>query len=538
MTRLTQSPAWQAVAEAHRAHADISLTELFAAEPERASHYTLSLGGLTLDAAKTHLTPTVLARLVELAEAQDVAGWRDRMFAGEPVNHTEQRPALHAALRTPELGDVTVDGERVGDAVAAARRRMAWLVEAVSSGELRAADGGPFEDVVNIGIGGSDLGPRLACEALAPAGAATPRVHFVTNVDPSERERVLARVDPARTLFIVASKTFTTLETLANARAAWTRVTESGADEAGAASHFVAVTGAHERARAWGLPDERILPLWDWVGGRYSLWSPIGLPVAFALGDERFQALLDGAAAMDRHFRDAPPRANMAMWLALVGIWYRNFVGTASHVVVPYATRLGHLPAYLQQLEMESNGKSVDRDGVTVDYATAPAVWGEVGTTAQHAFFQWLHQGTPSATCDIIAVAGDEHPDRHALAANAFAQSAVLAAGRSTEALRRAGVDEWLRPHRAMAGDRPSTTVLMDGLSPENLGQLLALYEHKVFAQAMVWRINPFDQWGVERGKEMARGLLSPVSGETEDLDDWDASTRSLVACYRGARRP
>ncbi len=537
MTRLTQSPAWQAVAEAHRAHADITLTELFAAEPERASRYTLSLGGLTLDAAKTHLTPTVLTRLLELADAQDVAGWRDRMFAGEPVNHTEGSPALHAALRTPEIGDVTIDGERVSDAVATARRRMAWLVEAVSSGELRAADGGPFEDVVNIGIGGSDLGPRLACEALGSHGGSGPRVHFVTNIDPSERERVFARIEPARTLFIVASKTFTTLETLANARAAWTRVTETGAGETAAASHFVAVTAHHERARAWGIPDERIFPLWDWVGGRYSLWSPIGLTVAFTLGNAQFDALLEGAAAMDRHFRDAPPRENMPLWLALVGIWYRNFVGTASHVVVPYATRLGHLPGYLQQLEMESNGKSVDRDGMTVDYATAPAVWGEVGTTAQHAFFQWLHQGTDTATCDIVAVADDAHPDRHALAANAFAQSAVLAAGRSKEALRRAGVDEWLRAHRAMTGDRPSTTLLVDGLSPDNLGRLLVLYEHKVFAQAMVWRINPFDQWGVERGKDMARALLSPVSGESGALDDWDASTRSLVARYRGGRR-
>jgi glucose-6-phosphate isomerase len=538
VTPLTQTPAWQALAQAHRAHAGITLTELFAAEAQRPERYSFALPGLTLDASKTHLTPTVRDRLLELAEQENVLGWRDRLFAGERINTTENVAALHAALRTPEIARVTIDGERVDEAVARARRRMDWLVEAVVSGELRAADGGPFTDVVHIGMGGSDRGPRLACAALAPFARSEPRVHFVTNIDASEREAVLARIEPARTLFIVASKTFTTVETLANARAAWTWLTERVAEERGAGAHFVAITAQHERARAWGIPDERILPLWDWVGGRYSLWSPLGLPVAFAVGPEQFDALLGGAAAMDRHFRDTPARANMPLWLALVGLWYRNFVGTTSHVVVPYSTRLADLPGHLQQLEMESNGKSVDRHGCPVDYATAPAVWGEVGTNAQHAFFQWLHQGTEPTTCDVIALADDEHPDRHALAANALGQTAALAAGRSTETLRRAGVAEAQRPHRAMTGDRASVTLLLDGLNPDTLGRLLALYEHKVFAQAMLWRINPFDQWGVERGKELARALFAPLAGEAEGLDDWDASTRALVRRYRGARQP
>jgi glucose-6-phosphate isomerase len=536
MTAWTQSRAWRDLAEAFRVHGGVSLPELFAAEPDRPSRYTRSAAGVTMDAAKTHLTPTVRRRLLALAEQEDVLGWRDRMFAGERVNVSERAPALHAALRTPELADVEFDGERFGDRVAAARRQMDWLVETVSSGELRAANGEPFTDVVNIGIGGSDVGPRLVCEALALYTRALPRVHFVANVDPAEREGVFARLEPERTLFIVSSKTFTTLETLANARAAWTQVAESVGEE-GAAQHFVAVTRAHERARSWGIPDERILPIWDGVGGRFSVWSPIGLAAAFALGPTRFDQLLSGAAAMDRHFRDAPPGDNVPLWLALLGVWYRNFFGATSHAVVPYAQRLARLPQHLQQLEMESNGKSVDRDGHVVDYATAPAVWGQVGTVGQHAFFQWLHQGTDRVTTEFIAIADDEHPDRHALAANAFGQAAGLAAGRARETLRRAGVDEALRPHRAMAGNRPSVTLLLDGLTPYNLGSLLALYEHKVFAQGVLWRINPFDQWGVELGKELAHALSGPVSGEAAELDDWDASTRSLVGRYRGSRR-
>jgi glucose-6-phosphate isomerase len=533
VSALTRSRAWRAVAERHAAHAGIRLDELFAADPERATRYTRSVAGVTVDFSKTHLTPSVFDALAELARQQEVLAWRDRMLAGEAVNLTEGRAALHAALRTPEFGHCTVGGERVADCVEDARRRMGWLVEAVASGEVRAADGAAFSDVVHIGIGGSDLGPRLACEALAPLAREAPRVHFVTNVDPADRNAVFRGIDPARTLFVVASKTFSTLETLANARAAHAAVAARlGAERA--AAHFVAVTGRADRARDWGIPDERILPLWDWVGGRYSLWSPIGLPVAFALGMERFETLLAGAAEVDRHFRDAPECDNVPLWMALTGVWYRNFDGAGSHVVVPYAERLARLPAYLQQLEMESNGKSVDRDGEPVDYATAPAIWGQVGTTGQHAFFQWLHQGTDRVPSDFIVVRGGDEADAQRLAANGLGQSAALLEGRSTDALRRAGVEEWLRPHRAMPGDRPTTTFLLDALDARTLGALLALYEHKVFCQAMVWRINPFDQWGVELGKELAGELVPALTGESADVHRWDGSTRRLVGRYRG----
>lgn len=533
MGRLTQSPAWRALAERYAAHAGITLVELFAADPGRGARFTRELGGITVDASKTHLTPTILDSLLELAAQEDVAGWRDRMLAGERINHTEGRAALHAALRTPELGRVEVDGVRIDTAVAEARERMRALVTAVHDGTLRTAQDQPFTDVVNIGIGGSDLGPRLACEALAPYRRETPRVHFVANVDPADRETALAAVDPARTLFVVASKTFTTMETLANARALFDALAARfGRD--GARAHFVAVTGAPGRARQWGIDAERILPLWDWVGGRYSLWSPIGLPVALALGMERFEALLDGAAEVDRHFRDSPGGDNLPLLLALIDVWYGNFAGARSRVVVPYSQRLASLPAYLQQLEMESNGKSVDRDGEPVDYATAPAVWGQVGTTGQHAFFQWLHQGTQVVPCDVVVVRAPGDADRDALAANAIGQAAALLEGRGSEALRRAGVDEALRPHRAMPGDHPSVTWLLDGLTPRTLGALLALHEHRVFCQAMIWRINPFDQWGVERGKELARALVPMLGGEG-DSGDWDQSTRALVARYRGS---
>lgn len=522
MSRLTASPAWRAVAARHAATDGITLTELFATDPGRVERLTHEVAGITVDSSKTHLTPSIEESLLALAAQEDVPGWRDRMLAGERVNHTEQRPALHAALRTPELADLAVDGVHVGKEVERVHRVMADLVEGVADGRLRAADGGPITQVVHVGIGGSDLGPRLACAAL-PHQPSAPSVHFVSNLDPADRERALAGVDLARALIVVASKTFTTAETLANADALFgTLAARVGA--AAAAGQFVAVTGRADRAREWGIPDDRILPLWDWVGGRYSLWSAIGLPVAFALGMDGFRSLLAGAAGVDRHFRDAPAADNLPLRLALVDVWYANFAGADHHVIIPYGEALALLPPYLQQLEMESNGKSVDRDGNPVDHATAPAVWGQVGTTGQHAFFQWLHQGTHPALCDFVVVCDGDS----GLAANAIAQSAALLEGRSTDALRRAGVDEALRPHRAMPGDRPNLTLMLERLDAETLGALLALYEHRVFCQAMLWRINPFDQWGVERGKVLARQLAPVLRGEAPG-EEWDPSTRALL---------
>ena len=533
MSELTESPAWREVAAHHRATAGTTLTELFAADPARVERFTFQDAGLTLDLSKTHITPGAHAALIGLARQEDVLGWRDRMFAGEAVNFTENRPALHPALRTPELAAVTAGDEVVADTVEDMQRRLRAWVEAVESGAALPGGDGHVTDVVHIGIGGSELGPRLACEALSPAASAGhPRVHFIANVDPDEREAVLERIDPARTLVIVASKGFGTRETLANAAAVYDHLTQAlGAERA--CGHFVAITAQPARARAWGIADERILPLPIWVGGRYSLWSSVGLPVALACGMDRFEALCAGAAAMDRHFRAAPAEQNLPLQLALVGIWYVNFEGMTSHAVVPYAHRLRRLPAYLQQLEMESNGKSVDRSGRAVDYATAPAIWGGEGTNAQHAFFQWLHQGTQRVLTDIIAVRAPGG-DRDVLAANALGQSAALLEGRTREDLRRAGVVEALRPHRAMAGDRPTNTVVLDGLSPETLGALLALYEHKVFCEAMIWRINPFDQWGVELGKERSGDMVPVLRGEAIAAG-WDGSTRQLARAWQGA---
>ncbi len=535
MSALTGSPAWHEVAEHHRATRATTLTELFAADARRAERFTFRAAGVTLDLSKTHLTPSAHAALVGLARQQDVFGWRDRMFAGEAVNATEGRAALHAALRTPELARVRLKDGPVAAQVNRARERMRACVDAIRAGRLPGDRAGDVTDVVHVGIGGSELGPRLACDALAAHAGDRPTVHFVANVDPAERDAVLARIDPARAVVIVASKTFSTRETLANARALYATIA-AAVGEAGARARFLAITGRSDRAQAWGIAAEHVLPLWEWVGGRYSLWSPIGLPAAIALGMEGFEALCAGAAAMDRHFRDAPMETNLPLQLALAGVWYVNFDGAASHVVVPYAHGLRRLPAYLQQLEMESNGKSVDRDGEPVDYATAPALWGAQGTNGQHAFFQWLHQGTQRVPCDFVAVRAPGG-DRDELTANAFGQSAALLEGRDREALRRVGVPEWLRPHRAMSGDRPTTTLLLDDLDPERLGALIALYEHKVFSQAMLWRINPFDQWGVELGKEHAGGLTPVLRGRAE-ADGWDGSTRSLVAAYRDTESP
>jgi len=533
---LTDSPAWRKLGERFAATRGITLTELFAADPDRTERLTDTVAGVTVDAARTHLTPSIQQDLLALAEQEDVLGWRDRMFAGERVNHTENRAALHAALRTPDLADVEIDGERAGDAVQAMHARMADLVDGLRGGRLRAADGRPFTDVVHLGIGGSDLGPRLACDALG-ASADGPRIHFIGNLDPAERERVLRDVDITRCLVVIASKTFTTLETLSNARGLFDLLAgRFGADQA--REHFVAVTARPDRAREWGITDARILPLWDWVGGRFSLWSAIGLPVACALGMAGFRELLAGAADVDRHFRDAPAGENVPLRLALIGVWYHNFVGAGSHVVVPYSERLALLPSYLQQLEMESNGKSVDRWGTRVGYTTAPAVWGQAGTTGQHAFFQWLHQGTRSALCDFVVLRPGDDEAETGMTANALAQTAALATGHGTEALRREGVEESLREARAMPGNHPVVVFEVDGLNPRSLGALVAIHEHRIFCQAMLWRINPFDQWGVERGKQLASRLTPLLQGES-GIEEWDPATRASVSrCRCPADKP
>lgn len=529
MSALTQSPIWQRLlAEAESAQRR-RIKDLFDDEPDRVAALTGTACGIRVDASKTRLPQSAWQALLTLAEEADIAAWRERMFAGELVNHTENRPALHPALRLPELAAVEVDGEPIGPALRARRERMDTLVGGVRDGTIQAPDGGPFTDVVNIGIGGSDLGPRLVCDALGGDGAV--RVHFVDNIDPDAWDRIAPRIDPARTLFVVASKTFTTAETLANARRAYAAVDAATvAGQAGA--HFVAVTGAADRARAFGVAADRIFDLPAWVGGRYSLWSAIGLPIGFACGSQVFDALLDGAAAMDRHFRDQPLARNLPVRLALLGVWQGNFLGARSHVVVPYSERLKLLPGYLQQLELESNGKHIDRAGQELDYRTAPALWGGVGTTVQHAFFQWLHQGTETVACDLLAICDREGKDGVALAANCLAQAATLLNGVGDDDLRAAGVPEAERPWRRLPGDRSSTTFLLDDLSAQTLGALLALYEHKVFCQAAIWRINPFDQWGVEQGKKTARSL-APALAAGDAVAGVDPSTAALLAHFQ-----
>jgi len=525
MSRLTQSPAWQALLAHRQEISGVALSALFRAEPRRAQQFSLEFGEILLDYSKHIATAETFRLLLGLAQSVQVPAWISRMYAGEPINSTEGRAVLHVALRSDRV--VFPEGRDVMPLVRGARERMRGFVEEAQRGLLVGATGKPITDVVNIGIGGSDLGPRMLARALRRFRGATPRLHFVANIDPADLESVLEGLSPATTLFILASKTFTTAETLANgARArAWL---ETGMDEArGGASklarHFVAVTANEPGAVAWGVARERVFPIWDWVGGRYSLWSAIGLPIALAAGMDRFEQLLEGARAMDAHFHTAPLERNMPVLLALLSIWYVNFFGSQSRAVLPYSEDLRELPDYLQQLEMESNGKRVDRDGSEVDYATAPVVWGASGTSSQHSFHQLLHQGTLLVPVDFIVFKETGENEAHAaLVANALAQSAALMAGDPAPGER----------HKALPGNRPSSTLLLKRYSPEALGQLIALYEHKVFVEGVIWNLNSFDQWGVEMGKRLARTLLPRLAGG-EDDGSLDPSTRALLARLR-----
>ena len=516
-SKLTQSPAWMAL-QAHQAEmADVQLRELFARSPERAQKFSLQAGALLLDYSKHRVNDTTLALLVDLARQADVEGWRARMFAGEHINASEDRAVLHVALRSglrtfPPGGDVM-------PLVRKAKESMRAFSDAVRSQALLGHTGKPMRTVINIGIGGSDLGPRMLTQALWRHADAPQSVHFVANADPGDLAHVLAQAQPETTLFIVASKTFTTGETLGNARLARSWLTQGLKDEAAVKEHFAAATANVKAAGEFGIAPELCFPLWDWVGGRFSVWSTVGLPLAIAIGMDRFEQLLAGARAMDEHFLTAPLAANMPVLLALLGVWYANFFGASTHAVLPYAEALRELPAYLQQLEMESNGKGVDRDGQPLDYTTAPVIWGSVGTNSQHAFHQLLHQGTQLVPCDFLVPAATTA----AAAENALAQAAALMAGRDAA-----------EPHRRFDGNRPSSTIMFKAIDPHTMGQLLALYEHKVFVQGVIWNINSFDQWGVELGKEIARALAqsttaAPVAG-------MDASTNALLARLRDWR--
>jgi glucose-6-phosphate isomerase len=492
----TPSPAWQAL-EAHRDEiASLRVEELFAADAGRGDAFTYACGGLTVDFSKQRMTPATWDRLVALARERDVPGAIERLFTGQRVNSTEDRPALHTALRGDEK--VVADGEDVLAHVQRCRERMRVFSTAVRDGSWKGATGKPIRHVLSLGIGGSYLGPRLAVEALRGI-ADGPEVRFVANIDPAALDDALSGLDPAATLVVVASKTFSTQETMANATAARRWISAALGEDA-VAKHMVAATANSAAAASYGLPECNVFPFGDWVGGRFSVWSSVGLPIALAIGMPAFERFLAGAHALDLEFRSAPLERNVPLLLALAGAWNRDFLGIPVHVVLPYAQRLASLPGYLQQLEMESNGKRVEAGGAPVRCPTCPAIFGEAGTLGQHAFYQWLHQGTDTASCDFVVVArpmGSRAADHDVLLAHALAQSEALMTGRSTG-----------NPHRDCPGNRPSTTLVLPSLEPAALGALVALYEHKVYCQAILWGVNAFDQFGVELGKAIAGRIL------------------------------
>ncbi len=517
MSSLTRSPAWTALAGHARDLAARPLGGMFAEDPGRAQRFALEFDAIYLDFSKQRVSGETLSLLNALARQADVAGWTQRMFAGERINASEDRAVLHVALRSDQ--DEFPEGGNVMQEVRACRERMRGFVDAIRCGNLCGASGRVITDVVNIGIGGSDLGPRLLAEALVSGGTSPARVRFVANIDPAELDEALAPLDPHSTLFIVASKTFTTIETLDNARRAMNWL----GGKSKVPAHFVAVTANTIAARSFGVDAERIFPMWDWVGGRYSLWSAVGLSAAVAMGYERFAALTEGARRMDAHFLNAPLEANLPVLLALLAIWNSNFLGARSHAILPYSHALRSFPSYLQQLEMESNGKRIDRQGQEIDYDTAPVIWGASGTTSQHSFHQLLHQGTPFVPVDFIVPlhASGDPAAQALLVSNALAQSAALMAGTAPGG----------PAHKVCPGNRPSSTLLIKSLTPGALGQLIALYEHKVFVQGVIWNINSFDQWGVELGKSLARSI-----GEQATPAGMDGSTAALHA--RATGRP
>ncbi len=539
---MTAKAVWNAVTREGKAQAGRSIAALFAADPQRFARFSREADGMLLDASKTTLDDAALAALFRLARARKVERQRDAMFAGKPINVTEGRAVLHTALRNRSDRPVRVDGRNVMPDVKAVLRRMGAFADGVRSGRIAGAGGQRFTDVVNIGIGGSDLGPAMATLALAPYHDG-PRAHFVSNIDGAHLHDTLKGLDPARTLVIVASKTFTTIETMTNALSARAWLV-AALGEAAVGKHFCAVSTALDKVAAFGIDTARAFGFWDWVGGRYSLWSAVGLPLMLAIGKERFGEFLDGGHAMDRHFRTAPLEDNLPVWLALVGVWHRNACGCATRAVLPYDQRLARLPAYLQQLDMESNGKGVTLEGTPAPRQTGPVVWGEPGTNGQHAFMQLIHQGTQTVPVEFLLAAEGHEPDlkhHHAiLAANALAQAEALMKGRTlAEAraqLRAKGLPdaevERLAPHRVFSGNRPSTMLLYRRLTPFTLGQIIALYEHRVFVEAAIWGVNAFDQWGVELGKELATGLQAVVEGKAPPKGR-DGSTAGLVAWLR-----
>lgn len=540
---ITASAQWSELAKAYETKKDLNLRELFAADADRARNFTFDAAGLHVDLSKNLIDGDVVKQLVEVAKAADLEARRDAMFAGEHINNTEDRAVLHTALRIPVEDDLSVDGQDVAADVHEVLGRMRDFATALRSGSWLGHTGHTIKKVVNIGIGGSDLGPAMAAKALRSYEVAGISAEFVSNVDPADMAATLDGLDAESTLFIIASKTFTTQETLTNAHAArrWL-IEQFDGDESAVAKHFVAVSTNAEKVAEFGIDTENMFPFWNWVGGRYSVDCAIGLSLMCTIGPMDFMRFLEGFHAMDEHFRTTPLEENVPVLMGLLGVWYTNFFGAQTHAVLPYSQDLGRFPAYLQQLTMESNGKSVRRDGTAVTVpSTGEIYWGEPGTNGQHAFFQLMHQGTRLIPADFIGFArpkqdfptADGSGSMHdLLMGNFFAQTKVLAFGKTAEEIPAEGVDEAIVPHKVMPGNRPTTTILAEELTPQTLGALIALYEHIVFTQGVIWDINSFDQWGVELGKQQANDLAPAVSGAAA-ADSGDQSTDELIGWYR-----
>ncbi len=537
LTPLTKRPAWKALAAHYKQARTWHLRELFAEDPKRGERLTAEAVGLYLDYSKHRITDETLNLLLQLPEESGLRDRIDAMFRGEKINVTEKRAVLHVALRAPQGTSIIVDGEDVVPQVHAVLDKMAEFSQRVRSGAWKGHTGKPIRNVINVGIGGSDLGPVMAYEALKHYSERAMTFRFVSNVDGTDFAEAVQDLDPSETLFIISSKTFTTLETMTNAQSARAWALHGlGGDKSAVAKHFVAVSTNAAEVAKFGIDTANMFGFWDWVGGRYSMESAIGLSTMLVIGPENFRALLDGSHQMDEHFRTAPFERNLPVLMGLLGIWYTDFFGAETVAVLPYEQYLKRFPAYLQQLTMESNGKHVTLDGTAVTYPTGPIFWGEPGTNGQHSFYQLIHQGTRLIPCDFIAFGHPLNPlGRHhdLLLANVFAQTEALAFGKTAEQVKAEGTPDWLVPHRVFEGNRPSSTILAERLTPETLGKLVALYEHCVFTQGTIWQINSFDQWGVELGKVLAQRIIPELESDAEPTLGHDSSTNSLIRRYR-----
>ncbi|HXX67684.1 MAG TPA: glucose-6-phosphate isomerase [Polyangiaceae bacterium] len=544
MSTLTQSVAWKTLERLRDKSRDLHLRSLFEADPKRFERYSVEVEDILVDYSKNRVTEEIMAALFELARQARVFEWRDRMFSGEKINRTEDRAVLHVALRNRSNRPIEVDGKDVMPEVNAVLAKMRKFTDAVRGGSWKGYTGKRITDIVNIGIGGSDLGPTMASLALKPYWQPGMRAHFVSNVDATQLADTIVDLAPEQTLFVVESKTFTTQETLMNARSARAWLVEKLGAEAAVANHFVAVSTATEEVKKFGINPDNMFAIWDWVGGRYSLWSAIGLPIALVVGMDSFESMLAGGHAIDEHFRSAPMEKSAPVVVALLGIWYSNFLGASTHAILPYDQSMSRFAAYFQQGDMESNGKRVDRAGRFIeDYTTGPIVWGEPGTNGQHAFYQLLHQGTRLVPCDFLAPLESHHPmgkHHEVLLANFFAQTEALMRGKTLDEAR-AELEAMklppervreLTPHKTFPGNRPTTSIVFTKLTPRTLGMLIALYEHKIFVQGIIWEIFSFDQWGVELGKQLAK-KIEPELEARGPVATHDASTNALINRYK-----